>query len=181
MGLQWQDVDFQSLRINVTRSIVKQRLGRCKTEPSLAAVPLPRASCGGAVQLARLRSLLSAIRLRVRQERGRSQNALWGSSYHAKKIMPIARKLGMTRLRGWHTFRHTYGSLLHEKEARLKVVQELMRHKTIRTSLDTHIQALTPSKRKAQKSGCEGPPLVRVNQHENDAAGSCRGCGVRQC
>ena len=114
MGLQWQDLDFQNLRINVTRSIVKQRLGRCKTEPSLAAVPLHEQV---AVVLRKwhdcaLYSQPSDWVFASSEVEGKMP--YWGAPIMRKKIMPIARKLGITRLRGWHTLRHTYGSLLHE-------------------------------------------------------------------
>src|SRR6516164_3061820 len=34
LGLKWADIDFEKLEINVTRSVVKQRVGPCKTEAS---------------------------------------------------------------------------------------------------------------------------------------------------
>ena len=39
-ALQWQDIDIANLRIKVVRSIVKQRVGPCKTETSQKPVPL---------------------------------------------------------------------------------------------------------------------------------------------
>jgi integrase len=40
LGLKWMDVDFEKLEINVTRSVVKQRIGPCKTEASQKPIPL---------------------------------------------------------------------------------------------------------------------------------------------
>jgi len=40
LGLKWEDVDFESLEVNVTRSVVKQRITRCKTEASRKPIPL---------------------------------------------------------------------------------------------------------------------------------------------
>jgi integrase len=34
MGLQWADLDFIELRINIVRSVVDQAIGNCKTEAS---------------------------------------------------------------------------------------------------------------------------------------------------
>jgi integrase len=34
MGMQWCDVDFFNLRINIVRSVVDQVIGNCKTEAS---------------------------------------------------------------------------------------------------------------------------------------------------
>ncbi len=39
-GLQWSDIDFGKMEINVTRSIVDQVVGRCKTESSQKPVPM---------------------------------------------------------------------------------------------------------------------------------------------
>src|SRR5258706_2327314 len=63
--------------------------------------------------------------------------------YLAQEIMrhhirPGARKLAITKRIGWHTFRHTYSTLLRSTGAELKIMQELLRHSTIRVTLDTY-------------------------------------------
>ena len=65
-------------------------------------------------------------------------------------IRPVARKLAITKRIGWHTFRHTYSTLLRTTGAELKIMQELLRHSTIRVTLDTYTQAVTTEKRNAQ-------------------------------
>ena len=40
LGLKWEDVDFEALEVNVTRSVVKQKITRCKTEASRKPIPL---------------------------------------------------------------------------------------------------------------------------------------------
>jgi integrase len=40
IGLKWFDVDFEQLELSVTRSVYRQRVGRCKTEISKKPVPL---------------------------------------------------------------------------------------------------------------------------------------------
>ena len=40
IGLKWMDVDFEQLELSVTRSVYRQRVGRCKTEISRKPVPL---------------------------------------------------------------------------------------------------------------------------------------------
>jgi site-specific recombinase XerD len=67
-------------------------------------------------------------------------------------ILPVARKLGITKRIGWHTFRHTYSTLLRSTGAELKIMQELLRHSTIRVTLDTYTQAVTTEKRNAQEA-----------------------------
>jgi site-specific recombinase XerD len=80
--------------------------------------------------------------------------------YH---IQPLAERLGIKKQIGWHTFRHTFATLLKANGEDVKVVQELLRHSTIRMSMDVYTQALGADKREAQskvvtlirpKAGC---------------------------
>ncbi len=57
---------------------------------------------------------------------------------------------GIKRQFGWHTFRHTYSTLLRSVGTEFKVMQELLRHSTLRSTLDIYAQAITPAKRAAQ-------------------------------
>jgi len=69
-----------------------------------------------------------------------------------RHILPVARTLGIRKRIGWHTFRHTYSTLLRSTGAELKIMQELLRHSTIRVTLDTYTQAVTTEKRNAQEA-----------------------------
>jgi integrase len=51
---------------------------------------------------------------------------------------------------GWHTFRHSYTSLLKSNGEDVKAFQELLRHANSRITMDIYAQALTPAKRQAQ-------------------------------
>jgi integrase len=44
----------------------------------------------------------------------------------------------------------TYSTLLRSTGAELKIMQELLRHSTIRVTLDTYTQVVTTEKRNAQ-------------------------------
>ena len=50
----------------------------------------------------------------------------------------------------FHTFRHTYTTLLTQNNEEVKVVQELLRHANSRITLDLYAQAGMPNKRLAQ-------------------------------
>jgi integrase len=65
-------------------------------------------------------------------------------------IQPAARKLGISKKMSWHTFRHTFSTLLKGNGEDVKVVQELLRHSTAKKTLDTYTRALSPQKRAAQ-------------------------------
>jgi len=68
-----------------------------------------------------------------------------------KHIRPAALRAGITRKIGWHTFRHTYSTMLIANGENVKVVQELMRHSNSRTTLEVYSQARIRAKREAQQ------------------------------
>lgn len=151
-ALKWKDVDVQGKQIHVTRSIVQNVVGICKTESSQKPVPAHD-------------DLLGTLREWHRQTTYKSSESwVFASSvkqgrwpYLAQEVMrhhivPVARTLGITKRIGWHTFRHTYSTLLRSTGAELKIMQELLRHSTIRVTLDTYTQAVTTEKRNAQEA-----------------------------
>jgi len=151
-GLKWKDVDFQTNQIHVTRSIVQNVVGICKTESSQKPVPAHD-------------DLVEALRHWHCQSRYQSPESwVFASPVHQGRwpylaqqimrlhILPVARKLGINKRIGWHTFRHTYSTLLRSTGAELKIMQELLRHSTIRVTLDTYTQAVTTEKRSAQEA-----------------------------
>ncbi len=50
----------------------------------------------------------------------------------------------------YHTFRHTFGTLLNANGENPKVVQELLRHASLKVTTDVYMQAVSPQKREAQ-------------------------------
>jgi len=61
---------------------------------------------------------------------------------------PAAAKAGIGKI-GWHTFRHTYSTLLHALGTAPAVRKELLRHSDIQTTLNIYTQAVTSAKREA--------------------------------
>jgi integrase len=51
---------------------------------------------------------------------------------------------------GWHTFRHSFGTLLKANGEDVKTVQELLRHANSKITLDVYTQAVNSHKRAAQ-------------------------------
>jgi integrase len=62
------------------------------------------------------------------------------------------RKTELQKRLGWHTFRHTYSTMLKSVGADIKVMQELLRHASVRCTLDTYTQAIMSAKRAAQSA-----------------------------
>lgn len=89
-----------------------------------------------------------------------------------RHIRPAAVKAKLTKHIGWHTFRHTYSTMLKGNGEDIKVVQELLRHANSRITLDTYTQAMTPAKRAAQSKVVEMLVRNRTEAEEN-SAGYC--------
>lgn len=154
-GLKWKDVDFANLLLHVERSVVYQVVGKCKTEASKKPVPLDEylaqdllewyrhAPCAGPEDW-----LFASTCNRAGKKRG--QSPLWLYPVMRYHIAPAARCAGITKKLGWHTFRHTFSTLLRANGEDVKVVQELLRHASVKITLDIYTQAMTPAKRQAQ-------------------------------
>jgi site-specific recombinase XerD len=68
------------------------------------------------------------------------------------RVAPAVQKLQLQKRVGWHTFRHTYSTMLKLVGADIKVMRELLRHSSVRCTLDTYAQAIMPAKRAAQEA-----------------------------
>jgi integrase len=75
----------------------------------------------------------------------------WPQTIMQRFIRPAAAAVGITKRIGWHTFRHTFSALIKSLDVDAKVFQELMRHASFRTTMDSYTQALDEPKRQAQE------------------------------
>lgn len=147
MGLQWGDIDWEGLQLRVQRSLVLGIVGEVKTKYSGKQMPLDP----------------SLAEIMFRYKRGSQPNARatdWvftrpatGRPWRADclqrwKLAPAAVKAGIGRI-GWHTFRHTYSTLLRSLKVDVKVQQELLRHADIRTTMNVYTQAIPEDLRAA--------------------------------
>ena len=94
--------------------------------------------------------LLRLARARLKREIRRLHTATYRVSPPLKcYVHPAAKRVGITKSLGWHSFRRTFATLLKGCGEDVKTVQELMRHASSRLTLDVYAQALTPAKRAA--------------------------------
>jgi len=64
-------------------------------------------------------------------------------------IHPAAKRAGLVKVVGWHTFRHSYSCLLRANHTDVKVQQELLLHSNIATTMNVYTQAVSEQKRAA--------------------------------
>ena len=150
-GLQWKDIDFQELTVQIRRSVYAQTIGKCKTQHSRK--PLPVA----------LNVINELKRWREKNQYNLPDDWVFASPRQkgrlpfspnfvlAKIIRPAAVRAGIKKRISWHTFRHTFSTLLIANGEDIKVVQELMRHGTARITVEIYSQAITNIKRRTQQ------------------------------
>jgi len=151
MGLKWRDVDFMGGRIEITRSVVDQVVGKCKTEASRKPVVIDE-HIAQALIAWRQESVYTAPDDWVWASPHKKGNKpLWLSTIMRYYILPAVVRAGIQKRVGWHTFRHTFSSLVKSLGVDAKVVQELVRHASFNTTMNGYTQAFEPSKRQAQE------------------------------
>lgn len=80
----------------------------------------------------------------------KGKQPLWPETLWRRHGRPAVKAAGISKRVGFHTFRHTYTTLLTQNNEDVKVVQELLRHANSRITLDLYAQAGMPEKRQAQ-------------------------------
>jgi site-specific recombinase XerD len=151
MGLQWHDLDFIGRRINIVRSVVDQAIGKCKTEASRKPVVMDEHIVQALIAWRQESTHTAPADWVWASTQMAGMQPLWLSTIMRYYIQPAARRTGINKKIGWHTFRHTFSTLIKSLGVDAKVVQELLRHASFRTTMDGYTQAMEQPKRQAQE------------------------------
>jgi integrase len=147
-GLKWQDINWDDLTVIISQSVVHGREDEAKTEASEKPIPLDPDL---ATEILKHRERSVYVQPTDFVFAGDSGKARWQESILADHIKPAAAAAKIEGKVGWHTFRHTYSSLLRDLGTDVKVQQELMRHADISTTMNIYTQAVSEKKRKAAR------------------------------
>lgn len=150
-ALRWMDCDFENLAFNVEHSYYWRRGGHLKstkTEASARLLPM-HPSLQKALLEWRSECLYSQPEDFVfPSERLKGRKPLDLASVLKRKIQPAFRKTGITGV-GWHTFRHTVGSMLAEMGEHQLTIRDYLRHANLHVT-NKYLQATAKTKRLAQ-------------------------------
>jgi integrase len=147
-GLQWGDFDWGNRQVHIQRGFVIGHVDEVKTTNSNRSLPVHRA--------------LATLLLEYKKETApgaKDTDWLFPSPYGTGRprwpwtiqrthLLPAGINAGLGRI-GWHTFRHSYSTLLRALRVDLKVQQELLRHADIRTTMNIYTQAMPEAMRRA--------------------------------
>ncbi|MGA8734951.1 MAG: site-specific integrase [Terriglobales bacterium] len=155
LALKWSDCDFTAGEIHLTRGVVRQHIGTMKTEASRKPIPMAEG----------LADVLTEWRVQCAYNQPEDyifaspqmdgKQPMWPTAGMEDHVRPAVKRAGISKRVGWHTLRHTFGTLLNGEGVNTKVIQELMRHANVSVTMDRYVQAVTPAKRAAQ-SGIVG-------------------------
>jgi len=148
VGLQWGDFDWEARTVHIQRGVVVGRVDEVKTTNSNRSLPVHPS----------LADLLLEYKAETASRAG-NRDWLFPSPYGAGRprwpwtiqrdhLLPAGIRAGLGRI-GWHSFRHSYSTLLHALHVDLKVQQELLRHSDIRTTMNIYTQAVPDAMREA--------------------------------
>jgi integrase len=151
-ALKWLDFDWQQLTVLVRRAIVDGVVGDVKTKYSQSGLPLVPALAEILFNWKRASQFAQEGDWVFASPQKAGELPLRSSSMLATQIKPAAKTAELGGDVGWHTFRHTYSSMLRQLGVDVKVQQELLRHADIRTTLNVYTQAVSEQKRTAHSS-----------------------------
>lgn len=142
LALRWEHIDFEAGLMLIQQGVVNGRIGKVKTEASHDEIPLDP----------------SFVQILKTWKRDRFKGLVFpspvtGGCFYAGMIQrqilkPKGEEVGIFGL-GWHTFRHTYRSLLDETGAPVGVKQKLMRHSNVATTMNVYGSASIRAKQQA--------------------------------
>jgi len=150
LALKWEDIDFDCLQINVRRSIYLNVIGSCKTEASRKSIPMDPMLAADLCSWKQDSPYALPKDWVFASPRSEGRRPYWPDSLLSHVIRPAAVRAGIKKRIGWHTFRHSFSTMLVGNGENVKVVQELLRHSNCRCTLEIYSQARNESKREAQ-------------------------------
>jgi len=136
----------------VRRAIVDGVVGDVKTKYSQSGLPLDPALAEVLFNWKHASQFGQDCDWVFASSRKAGELPLRSTSMLETQIKPAVKAAKLAGDIGWHTFRHTYSSMLRQLGVDVKVQQELLRHADIRTTMNVYTQAVSEQKRTAHSS-----------------------------
>jgi len=145
LALRWKRVDLLGGTIEVAENYSSGEFVSPKTKSSRRVIPISSA----------LRSVLETHRAGMKPKTPEElvfQTSLGtplnDKNLYNRELAPACDRIGQPRV-SWHSFRHTYATLLHNNGETLKTAQALLGHSDLETTLNTYAHTVSDSQRSA--------------------------------
>jgi integrase len=162
LGLKWGDVNSAAGEIRLCRGIVRQHIGEMKTEASRRPVPMDNALADVLIRWRGIAPYNQDGDYIFASPDKKGTQPYWPNAAMEDHVRPAAQRAGIQKRLGWHTFRHTFGTLVNSNGADVATTQSLMRHANASITMDRYVQAVTPAKREAQSRLVQAIPFPTV-------------------
>lgn len=169
LGLQWQDVDLEKRIVHLRRGVVNQAVTQLKTAGSKRPLPIPEELVEALTNWKQKAHYNQPGHWVFASPRKDGKHPYWPGTLLQRLLQPAAKRAGISKRLGWHSFRRTFATLLYNNGADVKTTQELMRHSTPTVTMGIYAQAVTDQKRLAQNRVAglilahEGTPREQVS------------------
>jgi len=150
LALKWEDVNFAEHTITPVRGIVENHIGGLKTYASAAPVPASQVVTEVLAEWRKLTLYPAPTDWIFPSQKLNGTQPYWQTSLMRKVIWPAAKRAGITKRIGWHTFRRSLATLLVGECAPIRLTQEMMRHANARITLELYAQSTMPAKQELQ-------------------------------
>ena len=150
IGLRWEDIDYRDHVLHVRRSVVAMVEGVPKTEASQKDVPLDAQLAESLSEWKQGSPYTAPSDWVFASPHKKGRQPYWPGTLWRYYGRPAVKRAGVNKHVSYHTFRHTFGTLLNANGENAKVVQELLRHASMKVTTDVYMQAVSPQKREAQ-------------------------------
>ena len=149
-GLKWEDINFVEAEMRVVRSVVDQIEGPPKTLASRRPLPLSSELVGALKGWRERTGFPDSEHWVFASPLALGKKPYWPDAVLKRHVRPAAKRAGITKTIGWHSFRRTLATLLHSSGASVKTTQDLLRHASPVMTLGVYAKAVTADKRAAQ-------------------------------
>lgn len=165
LGLKWEDIDFNNKVIHVKRSLCRVKnddpedsrktklvLMKPKTVKSVRTIPLSK-EAEYALRRHHIKQNEQKMKYRnIYQDQGlvftREDGTFADARGVIRKFQKILDEAGVKRCR-FHDLRHTFASILLNNGESMKVIQELLGHSTITTTMDIYSHVTEETKERS--------------------------------
>jgi integrase len=150
-ALRWQDCDFEKMSFRIQHSYYWRRGGHLKatkTEASAKLLPMHPALKHALSEWKEQNRYQRAEDFVFPSERFKGKKPLDLAAVLKRQIQPAFAKIGILGV-GWHTFRHTVGTMLAEMGEHQLTIRDYLRHSNLHVT-NKYLQATAETKRLAQ-------------------------------